>query len=91
MNEKLSIKKIGIAAGIAATIFYVGCALVMMIGGKAGTIKLYNSLLHGMDTTSIIKMNVPISESLIGVVLTFILAGLFGAILAYFYNLQLRK
>lgn len=91
MNQKLNIKKIGIASGTAASIFYVGCALVMLISGKKGTIKFYNSLLHGIDTSRIIRMNVPILEALFGVLLTFILGGLFGVIIAYVYNLQTEK
>ncbi|MCR9065195.1 MAG: DUF5676 family membrane protein [Cytophagales bacterium] len=91
MNHNINIKKFALAAGIAAAVFYVGCALLMLIAGKEGTVKFYNALFHGMDTSSFIRMDVPLTESLLGVLLTFILGAVFGALIAYLYNLQWKR
>jgi multisubunit Na+/H+ antiporter MnhB subunit len=73
MNHILNIKKVALAVGMAAAVFYMGSALLMLIAGKEGTVKFYNALLHGMDTYNFIRMDVPITDSLLGVLLAIIL------------------
>ena len=89
--KTINYKKFGIATGLTATILYLVCILIMTITGKEGTIKLFNSLLHGLDVTSVTRMNVPFLESLIGIVLTFILGWLIGACIGALYNWQIKK
>ncbi len=84
--EKLSIKKLGFAVGSVGALLYVGCTLLMVTVGQEGTVKFFNSLLHGLDTSSIIRMNVPIWEAILGIVQTFILGWLIGAFIASIYN-----
>ena len=88
--KTLNYKKFGIATGLTATILYIACILIMTIAGKEGTIKLFNSLLHGLDVTNVARMNVPFLESLIGIVLTFILGWLIGACIGALYNWQIK-
>ncbi|MDX1314994.1 MAG: DUF5676 family membrane protein, partial [Eudoraea sp.] len=45
----------------------------------------------GLDTTSIIRMDVPLWEAGLGIVQTFILGWLIGACIAAFYNAQIKK
>ena len=87
----INYKKFGFSTGLTATILYIACILIMTIAGKEGTIKLFNSLLHGLDVTTIARMNVTFFESLIGTVLTFILGWLIGVCIASSYNWQIKK
>ena len=89
--ENLSIKRFGMAVGTTVAILYLGCILLMLTVGKTGTVWFFNSLLHGLDTTSIIRVDVPIWEALIGIVQTFIIAWLTGALIAAFYNTQIKS
>ena len=59
--------------------------------GHEGTVLFFNSLLHGLDTSTIIRVDVPLSEALIGLVETFILGWLFGALIASVYNFSFNK
>lgn len=89
--HRINVKKLGFSFGITASILYLGCMIVMMTAGKEGTISFFNSLLHGLDVSNIIRMDVPILEALLGIVQTFILGWLIGACIAAFYNAQIRN
>tara|TARA_R110000744_G_scaffold22230_1_gene57176 strand:- start:41 stop:313 length:273 start_codon:yes stop_codon:yes gene_type:complete len=89
--NRLNVKKFGFAMGLTGAIIYAGCMIVLATAGQEGSITFFNSLLHGLDTTSIIRIDVPIWEALIGIVQTFIIAWLTGALIAAFYNVQLKK
>ena len=84
--EKLSIKRLGLAVGFSGAILYVGCILLMITVGREGTIWFFNSLFHGLDTAQIIRMDVPIWQALLGIIQTFILGWLSGALVASIYN-----
>ena len=58
----------------------------MDVAGRQGTVFLFNSLLHGIDVSSIIRMQMPLWEMIIGLTETFILGWLVGATIASFYN-----
>lgn len=90
MNH-INIKKMGLAFGLTGALLYLGCMVVMLTAGHAGTVKFFNSLLHGLDVSSIIRMDVPFWEAAIGIVETFILGWLIGACIAAFYNASLKK
>ena len=83
--------RFSLAFGIASAFLYVGCATVMAILGKNSSIVFFNSLLHGLDVRLIIRMDVPLREAVIGIIETFILGGLFGAVIALVYNLGSEK
>jgi hypothetical protein len=87
----ISIKKLGLAFGLTAALLYFGCALVMFTVGHDGTVSFFNSLLHGIDVSSIIRMNISPFEELIGIVQTFILGWLVGACVAAIYNVSFKK
>ncbi len=86
MNN-ISIKRFGFALGITATLFYLGCVIFMAIVGREGSILLFNSILHGLDTSLVLRTNIPIWETLIGLIETFILGWLVGATIALVYNI----
>lgn len=88
--NRINIKKFGLAFGLTGALLYMGCILLMATVGHDGTVKFFNSLLHGLDVTSIVRMDVPLWEAGIGIVETFILGWLVGACIAGFYNATIK-
>jgi uncharacterized membrane protein len=88
---RLNVKKLGFAFGLTGALIYLGCMIVMNTTGQEGTITFFNSLLHGLDTTTIIKMDVSIWEAVQGIIQTFIIGWLIGACIAAIYNAQITK
>lgn len=86
MNTTINVKKLGLATGLTSALLYLGCALVMATVGHNGSIKFFNSLLHGLDVSTIVRMDVPLWEAGVGIVETFILGWLVGACIAGFFN-----
>ena len=69
----INIKRFGLAFGLTGAVLYLGCIILMATVGLEVSVKFFNSLLHGLDTSSIIRMQIPWWESLIGLVETFII------------------
>lgn len=88
--NRLNVKKFGFAIGLTGALVYLGCMIVMVTAGQEGSIKFFNSLLHGLDTTSIIRIEMPLWEAGLGIIQTFILGWLTGACIAAFYNVQIK-
>jgi hypothetical protein len=89
--DRLHVKKLGFALGFTGALIYLGCMIVMITAGQEGTIKFFNSLLHGLDATSIIRMDVSLREAFFGLIQTFIIGWLVGASIAAFYNAQIKN
>ena len=89
--NRFNVKKLGFAFGLTGALIYLGCMIVMATAGREGTITFFNSLLHGLDTSSIIRMDVPLLEAFFGIVQTFIIGWLIGACIAAFYNAQIKR
>lgn len=89
--NRIDIKRFGMAWGITFSLLYLGCMLVMWSAGKKGAILFFNSLMHGIDVTTIIRMSMPWWEMLMGVAEIFIIGWLIGATIASIYNLGLKK
>lgn len=87
---RLNVKKLGFSFGLTGALIYLGCMIVMSTAGKEGTINFFNSLLHGLDTTYILRMDIPLWEAGLGIIQTFILGWLIGACIAAFYNIQIQ-
>jgi hypothetical protein len=87
---RIDIKRFGLACGITFALLYLGCTLVMSTVGKQGTILFFNGLMHGIDVSSIIRMDMPFWEMIIGIVEIFILGWFMGATTASIYNFGLR-
>ncbi len=90
MNS-IHIKKFGLACGITGTLLYAGCVIVMATVGREGSIQFFNGLLHGIDTTAIIRMDVTLAEAVTGILETFIISWLAGASIAAIYNIMTRE
>ncbi|OQP60170.1 hypothetical protein A3860_34380 [Niastella vici] len=89
--NRIHIKKFGFSCGITGVLLYVGCAIVMAVAGRETSIQFFNALFHGVNTASIIRMNVSPTEAFMGVIETFILFWLIGACIAAFYNVLNRE
>jgi hypothetical protein len=87
---QLNVKKFGLALGLTGALLYLGCILVMATVGREGTILFFNSLLHGLDTSTIIRMDIPLWEAGLGLAQTFIITWLIGACVAGFYNVTVK-
>jgi hypothetical protein len=74
------------AWGVTASLLYLGCVLVMATVNRDAQIAFFNSLLHGIDVSQILRTTMPIWEMLIGLVEAFIIAWLIGATVASIYN-----
>ena len=68
----INVKKFGLAFGATGALLYLGCAIVMAIAGREASIFLFNSMMHGIDISPIIRMKVPIGEMFIGIIEIFI-------------------
>ncbi len=89
--QPFNIQRFGLAVGVASVLLYVGCVIGMAILGKNGTIAFFNNLFHCLDVRLIIKMNIPLRETIIGTIETFILGWLFGVVIALFTNFAMEE
>lgn len=87
----INIKRFGLAFGLTGAVLYLGCVILMVTVGHEGSVKFFNSIIHGLDTSTFIRMQVPWWEALIGLVETFILGWLVGACIACFYNISAKR
>ncbi len=87
MNN-IDVKRFGLAVGTTLALLYLGCVFVMAMAGEAATILFFNSLLHGIDVSTITRMDIPLWEMLIGLIETFVLGWLTGAAVAAIYNVS---
>ena len=87
----INVKKFGFSVGLTVALLYLGCIIVMATVGHEGTIKFFNSLLHGLNVASIIRIDVPLWEACLGIVETFIIGWLVGACIAAIYNVRIKK
>lgn len=89
--EAINIRSFGIAFGLTSALLYLGCMFVMWTVGKEASILFFNSLMHGIDVTSIIRTDMPWWEMAMGLVEIFIIGWLTGATIASIYNFGLGK
>ena len=91
MYTTINVRKFGFAVGLTAALLYLGCIIVMATVGHSGTVIFFNSLLHGLNVESIIRMDTPLWEGCIGIAETFIVGWLMGACVASIYNASLKN
>ena len=83
----LSVTRFGFALAMGSALSYVGCVFVMMTVPQDVAVRFFNSIMHGVDVTPIMRWDMPWWEMIVGLLEIFILGWLFGAIIAVFYNL----
>lgn len=84
--NKINSKKLGLAIGTTGVILYLACMCFMLIAGNEGTTWVFNSILHGLDVTSINQVHVPFEQTTVGIILTFILGWIAGYLIGIIYN-----
>lgn len=90
MNH-INVRKFGLAFGVTGALLHFGCILLMFTVGKEGTIRFFNSIVHGVDFSAVIRVDIPLGEAVIGLVEIFILGWLIGACIASIYNVSIKK
>ena len=91
MGHRLNTKAFGFALGTASAVAYAACVFVMLTTPKDVVIRFFNSLMHGVDVTPIMRWEMPWWEMFVGVTEIFILGWLWGALVAVLYNLATKK
>ena len=84
--KRINQTKFAIASGLTSVVVYLGCFSIMQLLGKDGIVKLSNLLFHGMDFSNIVRMDIPIGETVLGTVISFGFWGFVGYLLALIYN-----
>jgi len=85
----IKVKKLGFAVGLTFAILHLGCALVVAITSREQAILFFNTLLHGLDVSSILRTEISTAEMVYGLIQIFVLGWLVGATIASIYNLQI--
>lgn len=88
IKSAINARRLGVAVGSTGVLFYLACILTMSTAPRDKAILFFNSLLHGVDVTPILREHVPPLEVLLGIVSTFVLGWFAGALIAGFYNLS---
>ena len=89
--NRLSVLRSAFALAAVSALLYLGCMFVMLTVPKEAVIRFFNSIMHGVDFTSIMRWDMPWWEAVIGVIEIFILGWLVGAAFSAFYNLGLVR
>lgn len=83
----INVKALGFAVALTIALVYAACAVVMSIAGPQTSVSFFNSLMHGIDGSSIIrKTPMPLPEAAIGIAEWFVIGWLIGASVAAIYN-----
>ncbi len=85
--DRLDPRRFGFGCGLAAMVFYLGCAVVMLAVPREIAVRFFNSLTHGVDWGPVIRGDTPWWETALGAIAIFVLGWLFGALIAVAYNL----
>ncbi len=85
MTQKLNVKNFALASALVGGIVYFVCALLYWINSEF-LIRVGNYLIHGIDLTKIMRTDLTLSSTMIGLILTLILVYLIGSLFAKIYN-----
>ena len=85
----IKVKKMGLAVGLTLVVFRVGCIIVFSALSREQAVSFFNTLLHGVDVSPILKMETSALEVIYGLIQIFILGWLAGATMASIYNLPI--
>lgn len=77
----------GFATALTVSLLYLACILVIMIMPKETAVAFYNSVLHGIDISTILMSSMSLPQLVFGLINMFIIGWLVGATFAAVYNL----
>ena len=84
--ENLNAKAMALSFGIVAALIYIVCWLFVAIFPLEAIIKVSNSMLHGIDVSSLAVKDTSFAESLLGFVIVVLGAMATGYVFAIAYN-----
>lgn len=84
--EKLSTKAVSLSFGITTASVYIACVIFVAVAPLETTIAIGNSLVHGIDISSIATKRISFITATIGLVVSFIGTVAIGYIFASLYN-----
>ena len=84
--ENLNAKSMALSFGIVAALIYIACWLFVAVFPLEAIIKVSNSLMHGIDVSSIAMKDTGFAESLLGFVIVVLGSIVTGYIFAIAYN-----
>lgn len=82
----INVKKMGLAVGLTFAFLHLLCVVVILFTPRETTIVFFNTLLHGIDVTNILRVEMSAREMVYGFVQIFVLGWLTGASIASIYN-----
>ena len=83
---RIDTKAMGFALGLSFTLLYLACVFIVHTVPRPAAIAFFNSIIHGIDVSSIMRWEMPWWEMAIGVLQVFIIGWLFGSAVAILYN-----
>lgn len=86
---KIDPRKFGLSIGFTFFLLYIVCMILMYFLGHDGTVTYFNNMLHGIDISSIVKINVTLTEAFAGIIEIFVLGTFIGICIGGFYNILL--
>ncbi len=84
--ENLNAKPMALSFGTVAALIYIACWLFVAVFPLEAIIKVSNSLMHGIDVSSIAIKDTGFAESLLGFVVVVFGSIIIGYIFAIAYN-----
>lgn len=84
----INVKKFGLAVGLTFAVLRLGCIIVFVLLSREQAIAYFNTLVHGIDVSPILRTEMSIQSMVYGLIQIFILGWLTGASIASIYNLQ---
>lgn len=85
----INVKKLGLAVGLTFAVLRLGCIIVFALLSREQAIAYFNTLVHGIDISPILRTEMSVQSIVYGVIQIFILGWLVGATIASIYNLQM--
>lgn len=89
--DAINVKRMGLAVGLTFALLHAGCVSVLLFTSRETTVVFFNSLLHGIDVTSILRTEMSALEMTYGFFQIFILGWLIGASIASIYNFHFMR
>ncbi len=87
----INIKRFGLAVGLTLVFLRLGCIIVFLMTTREQAVVFFNTLLHGIDVSSILKTEMSVLEMIFGLIQIFVLGWLTGATIASIYNFSCNK
>lgn len=85
--NRVSPISLGFGFALASSALYIVCVVLMAILDRSTAIAFFNSLSHGLDVEPIYRTSIGFLECILGLVATFIMAGLYGMVVGFGYNI----